>query len=114
MRDDNPKKYTVTNRFDFYQIDFRNSKDSEPSIRLCDPDFIKALRITPSNNLAVIYGLEKYRRKIVYIPFEYWSSSWSPIWFETSKKKYGYIIREKTDPISTSQQLALIAAVTSQ
>ena len=106
------------NRFDFWHIDFRkmNVKNNLPAITKCDNTFINALRITKSQNLVVEYGqrFNGSSKSLHYVPFDFWNSSSSPVWFPTNKKKYGFMIREKVESISSTELLGLISVIESK
>jgi len=75
-------------------------------------DNMVALRITPSNKLAVRFVDAYQYPKIFYVPFEYWCDSYAPIWKITPNKNYGFFIRPKIKPLTEQEALALMQYVT--
>lgn len=106
MRDDNPKKMPELGKWEFFKVDTRY-----PDYKYFKDDRLEALRITASNQLVIRYKKEYVfnRTKLLYVPFEHWNSSSSPIWFPTNKKEYGFFIRSKHEPLITTEALALIS-----
>ena len=106
MRDDNPLKMPELNNWEFWKVDTRYTPH-----KYYKENKLEALRITPKNQLVIRYK-EEYAfstTKLMYVPFEHWNSSSSPIWFPTNRKLYGYFIRPKQEPLITQEALALIA-----
>lgn len=86
MRNENIKKYPEINNWEFWQV--KNGQI------ISYPNMI-AMRVTPTNKLAVRYVDTFKRTQILYVPFEYYCSSTSPIWYPTTNKRYGFIIRTR-------------------
>jgi hypothetical protein len=119
MLDSNPKKAPEKGKWEFWKVDFskKDIKTGTPAIEYAD--YLDALRITPNGSLAIqfnekspMYGKQGCGR-IYYVPEEYYNSSSSPVFMLTNKKKYGYIIRQKVEPISSTEEIALIALASS-
>ena len=102
MIDNNPKKYPEISNWEFWKVSKAGYEKYENMI---------ALRITPSNKLAVRF-VEAYQHpKIFYVPFEYWGECDAPLWKITPNKNYGFFIRPKIKPLSKQEALALIQYV---
>jgi hypothetical protein len=119
MLESNPNKRPESGKWDFWKVDFskKDLKTGCPAIQYCD--YLDALRITPTGKLAIhfndkspMHGTQRGGH-VYYVPEEYYNSSNSPVFRLTNKKSYGYIIRRKVEPISTTEQLGLIALASS-
>ena len=108
MRDDNPLKMPELGKWEFWKVDTRYTPH-----KYYKDDMLEALRITPKNQLVIRYKEEHAysTTKLMYVPFEHWNSSSSPIWFRTNRKHYGWFIRPKHEPLITREALALISLI---
>ena len=102
MKDDNTNKYPEIHKWEFWKETKHGIEKYENMV---------ALRITPSNKLAVRFVDAYQHPKIFYVPFEYWCGSDAPLWKITPNKNYGFYIRPKLIPLNEREQLALIQYV---
>lgn len=103
MRDDNKNKYPEIGQWEFWKV-------SSKGIELYP--HMMTLRITKSNNLVARYVDAYNKHRLFYIPNEYWCDASAPVWYPTTNKPYGFFIRRKPIPLTPSEQLAFVAALT--
>ena len=103
MIDNNDNKYPELNNWEFWKVTKKGYEKYDNMV---------ALRITPSNKLAVRFVDAYQHPKIFYVPFEYWCDSYAPIWKITPNKNYGFFIRPKIKPLTEQEALALMQYVT--
>ena len=102
MTEDIQNKYPEIHNWEFWKVSKAGYEKYHNMV---------ALRITPSNKLAVRFVQAFGYPKIFYVPFEYWCDSEAPLWKITPNKNYGFYIRPKLIPLSEREQLALIQYV---